>query len=126
MALSDLKLFRLAKQQKDFKEAEKKAKADAATLSAQIIPELQRRGVKAIEGGGVRVNMVAGEETVYDLTAAKEVLKSSVYKQIVKEVPDTEAIAALISDGTIKPKTLAKFATQRPKAPYITVSYLKG
>lgn len=122
--MSDTKLFRLAKKQKEAKQAETQAKSEAEALSKQIIPELQARGTKAIEGAGVRVNMVSGSYTSYDLDEAREVLGAKRFKRVTKVVVDADAMKAAIDDGTITARELAQFATNTPKAPYILVSYV--
>lgn len=121
--LTDSKLFALAKKQKEAKQREAAAKADAEKASQLVIKELQDRGTKALEGGGVRVNLVAGDYTSYDLEAMQEALSPRVFAAATKTVVDEQALKALIDSGKIKPKTLAKFATQTPKKPYILVSY---
>jgi hypothetical protein len=122
--MSDAKLFRLAKRQKVAKEAVATAEAEAKALSQQIIPELQARGTKAIEGSGVRVNMVSGSYTSYDLEEMKAILGPRRYKRVTKVVVNTDEMKAAIDDGTITARELAQFATTTDKAPYILVSYV--
>lgn len=123
MAMSDAKLFKLARKQKEAKLAEAAAKADAQTYSDQIIPELTRRGIKALEAEGIRVNKVQTDETVYDLDNMEQHLTPKMFKKLTKRVPDAAAIKAALDEGTLKPKVLAKFATTSPKAPYIVVTF---
>jgi hypothetical protein len=123
--LTDTRLFALARKQKEAKLAEAAAKADAAELSGKIIPELTRRGVKALESDTVRINKVAPDETIYDLDAMEEHLSPKMFRTLTKRVPDAEAIKAALDSGTLKAKTLAKFATTQPKSAYIIVT-LKG
>lgn len=117
--MSDTKLFQLGRKLAAAKQAVKDAQADAKAIQDRIIPELESRGTKAIEGAGIRLNMVTGEDTRYDLDDMKEHLSPSLYKKCVKEVPDPEAIKALVDAGKIRPKTLAKFSRVIPKSPYV-------
>lgn len=124
--MSDTRLFSLAKKQKQAKIAEKDAESEAERLSGLIIPELEARGTKAIEGGGVRINKVAGTYTAYDLEVMEQVLSPRLFKQVTKTVVDTDAMTAAINAGKIKPRVLARFAKTIDKKAYILVSYVAG
>lgn len=121
--LSDTKLFALARKQKEQKQAEAKAKAEAEKYAGQVIEELQTRGTKALEGGGVRVNMVEGEYMVYDLDEMEEALSPKLFKSVTKVVVDEAALKAAIDAGKIKPAKVARFAKVQKKKPYILVSF---
>lgn len=126
--ISDKKLFALAAQQKAAKLRENEAKAEAKTLSDQIIPQMQDRKVKALESedGTIRVNKVEGEYTEYDVDAMREHLSPTLFKKCTTEVPNPEAIVAMITAGKIKSSTLKKFAKTQAKAPYIIVTLKEG
>lgn len=121
--MSDKRLFALAIKQKKAKLAEADAKAEAQALSDKIIPEMKRRGVKALESEEVRVNKVAGEQTTYDLDDMEEALSPALFKKLTKRVPDTDAIAEALSSGRLKQTDLRKFATTVPKSEYIVVTF---
>jgi vacuolar-type H+-ATPase subunit E/Vma4 len=121
--MTDTRLFKLARLQKEAKLAEAAAKADAQTYSDQIIPELKRRGVKALENDeGIRVNKVETPETVYDVDEMERVLGKAKFDRLTKRVPDAAAIKAALDEGALSARTLAKFATTRTKSAYIVVT----
>lgn len=124
---TDNMLFKWARKQKEAKQREADAKADAATWSGKVIPELKRRKVKALENadGSVRVNMTTGTTTNYDVEVMEEVLSPRLFKECTKVVPDPQAIRAAVQEGRIKAKVLAKFAETTDNTPYITVT-LRG
>lgn len=126
MALSDRKLFRLGRQYKEAQAEETAAKAAKETIRDKVVPELNRRGVKALEGEGVRINKTDPEETVYNVDKAADTLDDEVFDYIteVKIVP--ARVSECLADGRIKPKQLRKFAKVHPKASYITVSFTDG
>lgn len=128
MAMSSKKLFRLAKEYKEHKQAETDAKAEATTLAAKIIPELRARKVKALESEefGIRINKTEGEFTAYDVDAAKKALGAAMFDKVTKRVIDADALNEQITAGNIKSSQLKKFATATPKAPYITVTFIGG
>lgn len=121
--LTDARLFALAKKQKEAKQAEAAAKAEAEKYSGMVIPELQARGTKALEGGGVRVNMVEGEYMSYDLDDMRNTLSPKLFASVTKTVVDEAALKAAIDSGKIKPAKLARFARVQKKKPYILVSF---
>lgn len=126
--MTDKKLFALAAKQKQAKEQIKTLEKDAETYSQQIIAELQRRGVKALESenDGIRINKTEGEFTTYDVEAAEETLTPAMFKRVTKRVIDPAALTEAITAGKIKARDLKKFATTASKKPYITVSYIGG
>ena len=121
--LSDSKLFELARKQKEAKQAESRAKAEAEKYAGRVIEELTTRGTKALEGSGVRVNMVTGEYMTYDLEEMEEVLSPKLFKAVTKVVVDESALKAAIDAGKVKPEKVARFAKVQAKKPYILVSF---
>lgn len=125
MKTSDL--IALAKKYKDQSTKAKRLGEDAKVFSTRVIEELKRRDEKAVESGGVRVNMVEGETVEYDYEEACRVLarKPKTLEKITKKSIDRDALSELIQSGKISAETVAKFSTVTTKAPYILVTYVK-
>lgn len=124
--LTDAKLIALAKEYKKAQEAEAEAKAEKEKVKGPIVTEMKRRGIKAIEKAGVRLNLALPTYTVYNMIKMRRVLGKELFAKVTKRVVDTDALEAAINSGKVTPKMLAKFATQEEKSAYPTVSFIPG
>jgi hypothetical protein len=100
---------------KQFKDAE----AEKKVLAGKIIPELKRRGTKAMEAMGWKVTHVTQRETVYDTHVAKTVLTKRQYMRCSERIVTGQAVAQALSDGIVTPEEVAQFSERRDKASYI-------
>jgi hypothetical protein len=119
MAMTERRLMKLASQHHHFHRQEKDAEAEKKKIAAKVIPELKERGIKALEALGWRITHVEQFFTKYDVDKAERILDEDVFDSITKRVIDPDLLAAAVTEGTVKPKQLARFAKREPKSSYI-------
>lgn len=120
--LTDRKMFKLAAERFVAHQSEKDGKTRKQEIDALIVPELDRRGVRATSGGGWKITKVTQTYKVYNIAKARKVLKPKVYASIVVDAIDPDKLAQALSDGVISDKQLAKFAELVPKSTYLSVT----
>lgn len=117
--MSTKRLMRLAAKYNAAHLREKEAKGEKATLADKIIPELKRRGTKALDAMGWKITHVEQKETRYNESDARRLLTPKQFKAITEPRITADLVNAALSDGIIKPKDLAKFSKRVPKSSYI-------
>lgn len=120
--MSTKRLMRLAARYHDAHEREKDAKGEKTTLATKIIPELKRRGTKALDAMGWKITHVEQKETRYSEEDARRVLTKKQFDAITEPRITAELVNAALADGIIKPKHLAKFSKRVPKSSYVLVN----
>ena len=116
------RLMRLAAKYHDAHRREKDAKGEKETLAAKIIPELKRRGTKALDAMGWKLTHVEQMETRYNEADARRVLTKRQFDAITEPRITADLVNAALADGVIKPKHLAKFSKRVPKSSYVLVN----
>lgn len=117
--MSTGRLMNLVAKHADAHKREKDAKADKETLAGKIIPELKRRGTKALDAMGWKVTHVEQKMTVYSTEDAKASLTKRQFMAVTERVVTHDAVTQALSDGVITPRQLAKFSKRVPKSSYI-------
>lgn len=116
------RLIGLCKKYYEAHQTHKTAEADKKALGEKIIPEMKRRGTKAMEAMGWKVTHVEQFYTVYDTLEAKRVLTREQFMAVTERVVTADSVASALSEGIIKPRQLAKFSSRKPKSSYVLVN----
>jgi hypothetical protein len=120
--MSTARLMKMCEKYYHAHRALKDAEADKETLSPKIITELKRRGTKALDAMGWKVNHVVQMMTVYDTDEARRRLTKAKFMAVTERVVTSDAVAAALSEGKITERELARFSKRVPKSSYILVN----
>lgn len=150
--LTDRELIQLAQKAEAAKAKVAAAKKAEEDLKRQVIEEMQTRGTRAIEHGGVRVTLVQAERVHYDEPSLFGLLSHSqrravfvealdlnalpdaTRKKLIAAVPksqradattrslDVQALSQAVQTGIIDPEVASSVSEVVPSAPYFRLS----
>jgi hypothetical protein len=122
MAMSDSRLYQIARRKDEAAQREKDGKREKDDLNAKLVGELQRRRTKSMERPGVKVTLVEPEETKYDWDVLASLLTPRILRSIQVEAVDKEKLAEAVQAGRIDTALLAQATTVTQKSAYVNVS----
>lgn len=121
------KLERLIDERKALDLEKARAEFKIKQKSTEIRDELVRLGIDKHLYNGYNAQLIQNHETVYDWDGIKKTIGIAKWKQIVREVPDTDLLTKLIQEGNVKASDIAKFQEELPKGELHTrISHSKG
>jgi len=121
---SDSELLRELRNQRQQKKSDiDDLKKEIEELNKQILTILVANQAEEFVNDGLNTQIIQNTEAKIDWDGVKADIGLAKWKLIVREVPDKNLLAKLVSDGKIKPSALAKHQKIVNKGePYVKVS----
>lgn len=120
--LTDAQIARNSRKIKRLDERMNALKEQKDALQSEILHEMEHRGTTGLETHGYRITYVAPIRQVYDEELLHTKLGATRWKIVTKLVLDKDLLAAAVSEGKVRPQTVASCVTEIPSKPYLRIS----
>ena len=120
--MDDADLAQLGREYAKAKRQEQTGKARKEEIRDLIIPELNARGTRTLETGGVQVTKVSPTETVYVWAKLAKKLKKKQLRLIQANIVDKAKLAEAVEDGLIDAAVVEQCTQIVNKSEYVSVS----
>lgn len=120
--MSDRKMARLALEAQELAAEAARLQAEAREKKQQVQDEMVRRGLRAVEGNGVRVTLVEPEGVTWDVQKLESKIPAKLWKDLHTPVLDWEKVSEAVSEGRLRPNIVDACTEVEAKTPYIRIT----